>query len=64
MIYFRRSGKYYTEETVQMPSDIQPWQAAEWLEKNCSRCKGMYLLAMLDEMPGGCPVLVPAERRL
>lgn len=68
---FKEHGKYYTEESVTIPDSanstpekpIQVYDIAEWLEKNYKAYKGMHLVAMLDELDYGYPVMIPAERR-
>lgn len=67
---FKESGKYYTEETVEVPADgrlpDEPMpvnRIADWLENEYRSYKGMHLVAMLDELPNGYPVMIPAGRR-
>lgn len=63
-IFFKETGKYYTEETIRIPAGMdQVYQVVDWLRDNCKTHKGMYLMAMLDEMPNGYPVLIPADQR-
>lgn len=63
--FFKKSGKYYTEETVHVPEDAKEvFQVSDWLRANMKSYKGMYLVAMLDEMPNGYPILIPADQRI
>lgn len=66
---FKDTGKYYTEETVNIPcpdgrDNLQVFQIADWLKENYKSYKGMYLVAMLGEMPNGFPILIPADQRM
>lgn len=64
VIFFKESGKYYTEETVSLPSDVvEVFQVVDWLKANTHGYRGMYLVAMLDEMPNGYPILIPFDQR-
>lgn len=70
VVLFKETGKYYTEETVRIPTDGRlpdepmPVQAVvDWLEQNYRAYKGMHLAAMLDELPNGYPIMIPAGRR-
>lgn len=67
---FKPSGKYYTEETVEIPVDgrlpDEPMpvpHVVDWLEQEYKGYRGMHLVAMLDELPNGYPVMIPADRR-
>lgn len=64
LIFFKDTGKYYTEETVEIPSDyLQVFQIADWIRENVKSYKGMHLVAMLDELVHGYPIMIPADRR-
>ncbi len=61
---FKPTGKYYTEETVHVPEELdQVFKIVEWLEASYKSYKGMHLVAMLDEYDFGYPVMIPADRR-
>lgn len=66
---FKDTGKYYTEETVSIPcpdgrDNLQVFQVTDWLRDNYKSYKGMHLVAMLDEMANGYPVMIPAGQRM
>lgn len=65
VVLFKENGKYYTEETVGIPAEksAQVMDVVDWLEQNYRAYKGMHLVAMLDELPNGYPVMIPAGRR-
>lgn len=64
---FKDTGKYYTEETVNIPNEpgkaLQVFQVTDWLRANYKNYKNMHLVAMLDEMPNGYPIMIPANER-
>ena len=62
--FFKPSGKYYTEETVQVPAELaEMFQVVEWIEANYRSYKGMHMVMMMDEYANGYPCMIPAERR-
>lgn len=62
--YFKSSGKYYTTETTCIPDGtMQVFQIVDWLRENCKGYKGMNLVAMLDELDHGYPIMIPASDR-
>ena len=62
--FFKPAGKYYAEETVQVPADLKEmFQVVEWLETNCKSYKGMHMVLMMDEYENGYPCMIPADRR-
>lgn len=67
VILFKESGKYYTEETVSIPcgspETAQVMDVADWLERNYKSYRGMHLVAMLNELKNGYPIMIPAEKR-
>lgn len=64
IVFFKDTGKYYTEETVKLPDGMdQAWQIADWLRETQKQHKEMHLVAMLDELDSGVPVLIPAGQR-
>lgn len=64
VIFFKENGKYYTEDTVVIPSDdMQVFQIVDWIKDNVKTCKGMHLFAMLNELEHGYPIMIPANQR-
>ena len=37
---------------------------SDWFQSNYKSYKGMHLVAMLDEMANGYPVMIPASQRM
>lgn len=64
LVFFKDTGKYYTEETVEIPDKgMQVFQIVDWLRENVKSCKGMTLVAMLDELDHGYPIMIPGNQR-
>lgn len=61
---FKETGKYYTEETISIPEGLgQVFQVVDWLRENYKSYRDMHLVAMLDEMPNGYPIMLPIGQR-
>lgn len=64
LTFFKDSGKYYTEETVDLPDKaMQVFQVVDWLRDNMKKYRGMHLVAMLGELDHGYPIMIPADQR-
>lgn len=67
VIVFKETGKYYTEETVSIPCPdgrpLQVFDVTDYLRANYKNYKNMRLVAMLDELPNGYPIMIPANER-
>ncbi len=64
VLFFKETGKYYTEETIQIPDgSMQVFEILDWLQSNIRQHPGMYLTATLDELNQGYPILIPAGQR-
>lgn len=64
IVFFKEGGKYYTGEKVEIPdASMQVFEIADWLRANVPHCRGMHLVAMLDELDHGYPIMIPASER-
>ncbi len=64
VIFFKETGKYYTEENINVPAEVkQVYEIIDWLKENVKDYKGMHLVAMLDEYEHGYPIMIPAGNR-
>lgn len=62
--FFKETGKYYTEEYTEIEKDTPIFELVGILEERFSgQYKGMHMVAMLDEMEHGFPVMIPGDRR-
>ena len=60
---FKPSGKYYTNEQVEIPAGMEMWHVTDWLKANFTGYKGMTLVAMMAEHPNGVPIMIPGSDR-
>ncbi len=61
--FFKESGKYYTDETIRVPEELSTVSEVHgYIRENTSH-RGMHLVAMMDEIPGGFPLMIPADQR-
>lgn len=56
--FFKSSGKYYADETIEIPGDAKPWDARKHIEAHLDgRMYGM--TAVIIDGPWGYPLLIP-----
>jgi hypothetical protein len=56
--YFKQSGKYYTEETIEIPENMNGYDALFYEIPKHHRIKDMYMLVQ-DSGDGKEPYIVP-----
>lgn len=64
LIFFKESGKYYTEEEIQVDRSLSVYEIIGDLENNYTKYKGMHTVVLFaedDEI--GFPHLIKAEHR-
>ena len=58
VMFFKPSGKFYTEETVHMNNDLQPWEVLPVLHDQLGG-RMASMIAVIMNPPWGYPTLVP-----
>ena len=63
--FFKATGKYYTEDTVQVPADLtEMWQISDWVKANYTGYASLHMVMMMDEYKNGYPLMFPAGTRI
>ena len=64
LIFFKPSGKYYTEEKNEYPEEWEVWEISDHIKENERRYRGMHIVLQFDPNDNkGFPVLILAENR-
>ena len=64
LLFFKESGKYYTEEELEFPEAWQVYQIVEHIEQNVTMYRGMFIVLQFDPADDkGYPCLIIPERR-
>ena len=64
LMFFKPSGKYYTEEIREYDSTLQVFEIVDYIKENETGYKGMYIVLVFDEDDDiGYPCMILAEDR-